>query len=89
MEPNVYYLTQSILKAVTESEVELLLNSFVDENFLVTPTGKPASFSAVKRNIKKLRNHFESLIFLNAEPSLTKNGVHYSVTYLKQKENEF
>jgi hypothetical protein len=79
-------LTQCILKAETEKQVERLLNSFIHQNFFVTAAGKPAAKSTIKRKIKKLRNHLDSLIFLNAEPSLIKDGVHYSVIYLKQQE---
>ena len=88
MESRMHALTHSILKAKTDKQVERLLNSFIHENLLVTAKGKPAAKSTIKRKIKKLRNYLDSLIFLNAEPSLIKDGVHYSVIYLKEQEDE-
>ena len=88
IESRMHALTHSILKAKTDKQVERLLNSFIHENFFVTAKGKPAAKSTIKKKIKKLRNHLDSLIFLNAEPSLIKDGVHYSVIYLKEQEDE-
>ena len=88
IESRMLCVSACILKAKTDKQVERLLNSFIHENFFVTAKGKPAAKSAIKRKIKKLRNHLDSLIFLNAEPSLIKDGVHYSVIYLKEQEDE-
>jgi hypothetical protein len=88
MESRMHALTHSILKAKTDKQVERLLNSFIHENFFVTAKGKPTAKSTIKKKIKKLRNYLDSLIFLNAEPSLIKDGVHYSVIYLKEQEDE-